>query len=122
MRSPAVRRAALDDNLARFDAGFGGVEDGRGIAADQADDVERLGLVHRRVAGLIAQFMRGAEVSEALALLPGLSSSAAPGLFIGCLVSNLITGQPWQDVVFGSLATLAAALLTPTPRTSSRAQ
>ena len=51
-------------------------------------------------------------ISEALTLLPVLASSSVPGLFIGCLVSNLITGQPWQDVVFGSLATLAAALLT----------
>lgn len=51
-------------------------------------------------------------VAEALTLLPLLSPSSVPGLFIGCLVSNLITGQPWQDVVFGSLATLLAALLT----------
>ena len=51
-------------------------------------------------------------ISEALTLLPALSSSSVPGLFIGCLVSNLITGQPWQDVLFGSLATLAAAMLT----------
>ena len=51
-------------------------------------------------------------VSEALTLLPVLSGASVPGLFIGCLISNLITGQPWQDVVFGSLATLIAALLT----------
>ena len=51
-------------------------------------------------------------VSEALTLLPVLSGASVPGLFIGCLISNLITGQPWQDVVFGSLATLVAALLT----------
>lgn len=51
-------------------------------------------------------------VSEALTLLPLLSPSSVPGLFIGCLTANLITGQPWQDVVFGSLATLIAALLT----------
>lgn len=51
-------------------------------------------------------------VSEALTLLPVLSPAFVPGLFIGCLTANLITGQPWQDVVFGSLASLAAALLT----------
>lgn len=51
-------------------------------------------------------------ISEALTLLPVLSRASVPGLFIGCLISNLITGQPWQDVIFGSLATLIAAMLT----------
>ncbi len=51
-------------------------------------------------------------VSEALTLLPILSPAAVPGLFIGCLLSNLIMGAPWQDVLFGSLATLLAAVLT----------
>ncbi|MDI9520409.1 MAG: QueT transporter family protein [Bacillota bacterium] len=51
-------------------------------------------------------------ISEALTLLPVLSVSSVPGLFVGCLLSNLIAGQPWQDVVFGSLATLVAAILT----------
>ncbi len=51
-------------------------------------------------------------VSEALTLLPVLSSPAVPGLFAGCLLANLLLGAPWQDVVFGSLATLLAAMLT----------
>ena len=51
-------------------------------------------------------------VSEALTLLPILSPAAVPGLFIGCLLSNLILGAPWQDILFGSLATLLAAILT----------
>lgn len=51
-------------------------------------------------------------ISETLTLLPVLSTSSVPGLFIGCLLANLITGQPWQDVVFGSLASLLAAWLT----------
>jgi uncharacterized membrane protein len=51
-------------------------------------------------------------ISEVLTLLPVLSRASVPGLFVGCLLSNLITGQPWQDVVFGSLATLLAAVLT----------
>ncbi len=51
-------------------------------------------------------------ISETLTLLPVLSASSVPGLFIGCLVANLITGQPWQDVVFGSLASLLVAVLT----------
>lgn len=51
-------------------------------------------------------------VAEALTLLPVVSPAAVPGLFIGCLASNLLFGAPWQDVVFGSLATLSAAVLT----------
>lgn len=51
-------------------------------------------------------------ISEALTLLPVLSPVSIPGLFVGCFLSNLLFGQPWQDVVFGSLATLFAAVLT----------
>ena len=51
-------------------------------------------------------------VSEALTTLPWLYPEAAPGLFIGCLIANLFGGQGVWDVVFGSLATLAAALAT----------
>lgn len=51
-------------------------------------------------------------LSEALTVLPMLTPAAVPGLFVGCLLANLFTGcAPW-DVVCGSLATLAGALLT----------
>lgn len=51
-------------------------------------------------------------VSEALCVLPYFTFSAVPGLFIGCLLANLLTGAPVYDVVFGSLATLLAAYIT----------
>jgi len=51
-------------------------------------------------------------VSEALTLMPVLMPAAVPGLFIGCLLSNLLGGATLLDVVFGSLTTLVAALLT----------
>lgn len=51
-------------------------------------------------------------VSEALTLLPVLTVDAVPGLFIGCLLSNLLGGAAWYDVVFGSIATLLAAICT----------
>ena len=35
-----------------------------------------------------------------------------PGLFVGCLLANFLAGAAWYDVVFGSLATLIAAILT----------
>ena len=49
---------------------------------------------------------------EALTVLPWLYPEAIPGLFIGCLIANLFGGNGVLDVVFGSLATLAAALLS----------
>ena len=48
-------------------------------------------------------------VSEALCILPAFMPEAIPGLFIGCIISNLISAcAPW-DVVFGSIATLIGA-------------
>ena len=51
-------------------------------------------------------------VAEALMLLPVLTVDAVPGLFIGCLLANLLGGGVWFDVVLGSIATLLAALCT----------
>ena len=51
-------------------------------------------------------------VSEAMCVLPYFTFSAVPGLFIGCLIANLLTGAVAYDVIFGSLATLIAAYLT----------
>lgn len=48
-------------------------------------------------------------ISEALCVLPVFTPAAIPGLFIGCLISNLITGAVPPDVIFGSLATLMGA-------------
>jgi len=50
--------------------------------------------------------------SEALCVLPFLTSAAVPGLFIGCLVSNLLSPYGALDIIFGSLATLTAAAWT----------
>lgn len=53
-------------------------------------------------------------VSEAMTLLPVLFPEAVPGLAVGCLISNLFNpmGATVYDVVFGTLATLLAAILT----------
>ncbi len=50
--------------------------------------------------------------SEALTILPFFTPAAIPGLFLGCLISNLLTGAIVWDVVFGSLATLLGAIGT----------
>lgn len=51
-------------------------------------------------------------LSEALTLLPYYTASAVPGVTIGCLITNLITGGNVWDVVFGTLATLIGAVGT----------
>lgn len=50
--------------------------------------------------------------SEALCVLPFLMPAATPGLFLGCLVANLLSPYGALDIVFGSFATLLAALWT----------
>ena len=48
-------------------------------------------------------------ISEALTILPVFTAAAIPGLTVGCVLANLITGcLPW-DIVFGSLGTLIGA-------------
>ncbi len=51
-------------------------------------------------------------LSEALCILPVFTPAAIPGLFIGCLLSNTITGCVIWDIIFGSLATLIGAVGT----------
>ena len=50
--------------------------------------------------------------SEALTILPFLFPGTAPGLFLGCLLSNLISPYGVLDLILGSVATLLAAILT----------
>jgi uncharacterized membrane protein len=51
-------------------------------------------------------------LSEALTILPVFTAAAVPGLTVGCVLANLITGCAAWDVVFGSLATLLGAIGT----------
>ena len=50
--------------------------------------------------------------SEALTVLPFFLPEAIPGLFIGCIVTNLMSTVGPLDLILGSLATLLAALWT----------
>lgn len=51
-------------------------------------------------------------LSEVLCVLPAVSAAAVPGLPVGCLLANLLTGAHPLDILFGTLATLAGALGT----------
>ena len=49
-------------------------------------------------------------LSEALTVLPYFTAAAVPGVTVGCILANILTGCALWDVVFGSLVTLIGAL------------
>ena len=51
-----------------------------------------------------------ARIAEALTILPFFTPAAIPGVTIGCLLSNLLTGADILDVIFGTMATLLGAV------------
>lgn len=51
-------------------------------------------------------------IAEALTILPSFTPAAIVGLFIGCLIGNVLAGAVLWDVIFGSLATLIGAYFT----------
>lgn len=60
----------------------------------------------------LANYAIQVRFSEALTILPVFTPAAIPGLWVGCVLSNIITGCMPLDVVFGSLATLLGAIGT----------
>lgn len=51
-------------------------------------------------------------IAEALTILPVFTPAAIPGLFVGCLIGNIIGGAVLPDIILGSLATLIGAFFT----------
>ena len=51
-------------------------------------------------------------IAESLTILPLFTPAAISGLFIGCMIGNIIGGAILPDIIFGSLATLIGALFT----------
>ena len=45
-------------------------------------------------------------------ILPYFTPAAIPGLFVGCIIANILGGAIVWDVVFGSIATLIGAIGT----------
>jgi uncharacterized membrane protein len=60
----------------------------------------------------LAKFAIQIRFSESLCILPYFTSAAIPGLYIGCLIANILTGACVWDILFGSLATLIGAVGT----------
>ena len=48
-------------------------------------------------------------IAEMMMILPMFTPAAVPGLFIGCIIANMLGGAIALDVIFGSLATLIGA-------------
>lgn len=72
-----------------------------------------IGAVYAALTMLLAPISYGSiqfRLSEALCVLPFFFPWSAWGLFVGCIIANLISAAGLPDVVFGSLATLLAAL------------
>lgn len=51
-------------------------------------------------------------IAEVLTIMPYFTPAAIPGLFVGCLIANIIGGGLIWDIVFGSIATLIGAVGT----------
>ncbi|MBR6574331.1 MAG: QueT transporter family protein [Clostridia bacterium] len=51
-------------------------------------------------------------LSEALCILPVFLPAAVPGLTVGCLLANILCGNLFWDVLFGTLATFLGAVGT----------
>ena len=51
-------------------------------------------------------------IAEALTILPVFTPAAIPGLFIGCILGNMLGGAMITDIIFGSLAILIGAFFT----------
>lgn len=71
-----------------------------------------VGLTHLSNLFGLASGLIQVRLSEILTILPIAIPAAIPGLFIGCILANLSTGALIMDILFGSLATLLAAILT----------
>ena len=73
------------------------------------------GAAYAALTMLLAPISYGAiqcRVSEVLCILPFFIPCTAWGLFVGCAIANLLSAAGIFDVIFGSLATLLAALCT----------
>ncbi len=60
----------------------------------------------------LASGMIQIRLSETLTVMPLLFKEAIPGLWIGCIIANILTGCAVWDIIFGSLATLLGAIGT----------
>ena len=68
----------------------------------------------------LANYAVQVRFSESLTILPYFTPAAVPGLFVGCLLRNILPGCALPDIIFGSLATLIGAVATYMLRNKSK--
>ncbi len=90
------------------------MRDKKTLFITQAAMIAALYVVLTLVANLfgLANYAIQVRLSEALTVLPYFTPAAIPGLTVGCVLSNILTGCMPLDIVFGSLATLLGAVGT----------
>lgn len=74
-----------------------------------------IGSIYAVITILLAPISYGqiqVRVAEALTILPFFTPAAIPGLFVGCIVANIFGGGGLIDIIFGSLASLIAGILS----------
>lgn len=90
------------------------MKSGKSLFLTQAALIAALYVVLTEVSNLfgLASFAVQIRFSEALTILPFFTPAAIPGLFVGCIISNLLVSANLFDIIFGSLATLIGAVFT----------
>lgn len=80
----------------------------------QAAMIAALYVVLTEVSNLfgLASYAIQVRFSEALTILPFFTPAAIPGLFVGCIISNLLVSANIFDIIFGSIATLIGGFIT----------
>lgn len=80
--------------------------------------IARAGIISALYAGLsfltlpLASGAVQVRLAEGLSLLPVIMLEAVPGVFVGCLIVNFVSGCVLVDTVVGSLVTLLSAILS----------
>ena len=90
------------------------MKSGKSLFLTQAAMIAALYVVLTEVSNLfgLASYAVQIRFSEALTILPFFTPAAIPGLFVGCIISNLLVSANLFDIMFGSLATLIGAVFT----------
>ncbi len=84
----------------------------RGIAAGAIIAASYVVLTYIAAAFNLSSGAIQVRLSETLTILPIFTPYAIPGLFIGCILANVLTGCLAFDIILGSLATLLGAIGT----------
>ena len=89
------------------------MENQNGISTRRLTEGAIIAAVYVALTMIFAPISFGAmqvRIAEAMTALLFFTPAAVPGLFIGCLLANILVGGVLIDIIFGSLATLIGAV------------